>query len=186
VWSLYFVASKLGLAAWLAAVLALRGNAAVPSLEGWARRSPLLAIALVGAVIAGLGLPGFDSFDARLGIIQSATDRLLRWVAYGGWALAYLPFLRILWIGVRSPGPQLPVAARFRIRVPQRQPEWRDPRAAVRYVVDAAILSRLTIATILAVTIGLGAAFLAVGHASLSEAAAILPEPMVPAATAGP
>ena len=185
VWSLYFVASKLGLAAWLAAILAVRGDAAIPSLEGWARRSPLLAIALVGAVVAGLGLPGFDSFDARLAIIQSATDRVLRWVAYGGWLLAYVPFVRILWIGLRTPGESLPLPARFRLRVPRERPDWRDARATVRYVADAAVLSRLTIATILTVMLGLGAAFLALGHASLSEAAAILPEPIVPGPTPG-
>jgi NADH:ubiquinone oxidoreductase subunit 2 (subunit N) len=185
-WSLYFLASKVGLAALLAALLATRGTASIRSLEGWARRSPILAIALVGAVAAGLGLPGLDSWDARFAIVRSATHRPLNWIAYFGWLLAYVPVARLLWIGVRSPGDPIPLRARLRLRTPPERPEWPDVRGIAEYVVGSAMLSRLAIASVLTLAIGVGSVVLAFGNPSLSEAAAVLPEPIVPAATASP
>ena len=185
VWSLYFVVSKVGLTAWMAALIAVRGTALIEGLEGWARRSPLLAVGLVGAIATGLGFPGLDSWDARLAIIQSAADRPLRWIAYAGWALAYVPFIRVLWIGLRAAGPPLPIPARVRVRFPPERPE-RDARALVRYAFATAHLSRLAIAVLLALVVGLGGAFLAVGPTGLSEAAAILPEPVLPPPSPGP
>jgi NADH:ubiquinone oxidoreductase subunit 2 (subunit N) len=185
-WSLYFLASKVGLAAWLAAILATRGSASIPTLDGWARRSPLLAVALVGAVAAGLGLPGLDSWDARFAIIHSAADRPLRWIAYAGWALAYVPFARLLWVGVRSLGDPLPLRARMRLRTPPERPVWPDLRGIAQYVGGSAVLSRLAIATVLTLAIGVGSVVLALGSPGLSEAAAVLPEPVPPAVTAAP
>lgn len=185
-WSLYFLASKVGLAALLAALLATRGSASIRSLEGWARRSPLLAIGLVGAVAAGLGLPGLDSWDARFAIVRSATHRPFNWIAYGGWALAYLPFVRILWVGLRSPGDPLPLRARLRLRTPPVRPVWPDVRGIIEYSLGSVALSRLAIATVLVLVIGLGSVILALGNPGLSEAAAVLPEPVAPAATPTP
>lgn len=185
VWSLYFVVSKVGLTAWMAAIIAVRGTALIGSLEGWARRSPLLAVGLLCAIAVGLGFPGLDSWDARLSIIQSADDRPLRWVAYGGWALAYVPFMRVLWIGLRAEGPPLPIRARLRVRVPPDRPE-RDVRELARYAFATARFSRLAISVVLTVAVGLGGVFLAAGPAGLSEAAAILPEPVLPPASPGP
>jgi len=185
-WSLYFLASKVGLAALLAALLATRGSASIRSLEGWARRSPLLAIGLVGAVAAGLGVPGLDSWDARFAIVRSATHRPFNWIAYAGWLLAYLPFVRMLWIGVRSPGEPLPLGARLRVRTPPERPVWPDARGLARYALDSVALSRLAIATVLTLVIGAGSVVLALGNPGLSEAAAVLPEPIAPAATPAP
>jgi len=175
-----------GGAALLAALLATRGTASIRSLEGWARRSPILAIALVGAVAAGLGLPRLDSWGARSSIVRSATHRPLNWIAYFGWLLAYVPVARLLWIGVRSPGDPIPLRARLRLRTPPERPEWPDVRGIAEYVVGSAMLSRLAIASVLTLAIGVGSVVLAFGNPSLSEAAAVLPEPIVPAATASP
>lgn len=185
-WSLYFVASKLGLAAWFASIVAIRGTDAIPALEGWARRSPVLVIALVGAVVAGLGFPGFDSWSARLAIIQSAADRPLRWIAYAGWVLAFVPYVRILWVGLRAEGATLPLPARLRLRFPPERPERRDARTMLAYAMETLVLSRLAMAMVLAVGIGIGGALLALGHVGLSDAAAVLPEPILPSASPTP
>jgi formate hydrogenlyase subunit 3/multisubunit Na+/H+ antiporter MnhD subunit len=186
VWSLYFVVSKVGLAAWMASLIAIRGSSKVEELEGWARRSPLLALVLLAVVVTGLGLPGLDSWDARLTIIQSAAARPVRWLAYAGWALAYLPFIRLWWVGLRTAGEPLPIPARLRLRLPPTRPERRDVRAVARFVFETAQLSRLAIAVVLALIVGLGGTVLAFGPASLSEAAAVLPEPILPASSASP
>ena len=185
VWSLYFVVSKVGLTAWMAALVAVRGTALIRGLEGWARRSPLLAVGLLGALGAGLGFPGLDSWDARAAIIQSAADRPLRWIAYAGWALAYLPFIRVLWVGLRAEGPPLAAPARLRLRFPP-DPPARDVPGLARYAYGTARLSRLAIAVVLAVVVGLGGVYLVAAPLGLSEAAAILPEPDLPPASPGP
>ena len=186
VWSLYFLVSKVGLAAWMASLIAIGGTSRVADLEGWARRSPLLAIVLLGVVVTGLGLPGLDSWDARLTMIQSAAARPVRWVAYAGWALAYLPFIRLWWVGLRTGGAPLPIAARLRLRVPPTRPEWRNVRAVGRFVAESAQLSRLAVAVVLALAVGLGGTVLALGPQSLGEAAAVLPEPILPASPSSP
>lgn len=186
VWSIYFVLSKTVLAAWMAALIAVRGGALFAQLEGWARSSPLLAVALLAAVAVGLGIPGLGSWDARLGIIHAVAERPLRWAAYAGWALAYLPILRLLWVGVRSAGPALPEEARLRLSLPPERPAWRDVRAVARYVLETARRSRLAIAVVLVLVVAGGAGFLAVEPSALVEAAAGLPEPLLPAATPAP
>jgi multicomponent Na+:H+ antiporter subunit D len=186
VWSLYFVVSKVGLAAWMASLIAIRGTSAIEELEGWARRSPVLAIALLGVVVTGLGLPGLDSWDARLTMIQSAAARPVRWVAYAGWALAYLPFIRLWWVGLRTSGAPLPIPARLRLRVPPTIPDRRDARAVGGFVAETARLSRLAIAVILTLAVGLGGTVLALGPENLGEAAAVLPEPVLPASPSSP
>ena len=186
VWSLYFVVSKVGLTACVAALIAIRGTASIEALEGWARSSPVLAIALLAAVATGLGLPGLDSFDARLGIVQSAAARPVRWLAYAGWLLAYVPFVRLWWIGLRTSGPPLPVAARLRLRLPSDRPTRRDVRTLAAYALATAQLSRVAIAVVLALIVGLGGVVLALPPNGLGEAAGVLPEPVMPVATPTP
>lgn len=185
-WSIYFAVSKTALAAWMTGLIAMRGSAAVSHLEGWARRSPILTIALLGALAAGLGVPGLGSWDARLAIIQSLPIRPLRWVAYAGWALAYLPFLRLLWVGLRAPGVPLPDDQRPRLRLAETRPARGDLRTLVTFTLASARLSRLAIAIVLVLALGLGAGVLAVGPGGLTDAAGTLPEPLLPAPSPSP
>ena len=82
--------------------------------------------------------------------------------------------------------PLLDLAARLRLRFPPERPDRRDARAVLAYAMETLVLSRLAIAMVLAVGIGLGGAFLALGHAGLSDAAAVLPEPILPSASPTP
>jgi NADH:ubiquinone oxidoreductase subunit 2 (subunit N) len=186
VWAVYFVLSKTVLAAWMAALIAVRGGALLGQLEGWARSSPLLAVALVAAVLVGLGIPGLGPWDARLGIIHAVAERPLRWTAYAGWGLAYLPFARLLWVGLRSPGPALPEEARLRLALPPERPTWRDLRAVSGYLLRAAQGSRHAIATLLLLILAASAGWLAVTPDALVEAAAGLPEPLLPPPSPAP
>lgn len=179
-WSLYFVVSKTALGAWMAALIAVRGSAMVGHLEGWVRGNPLLAIALLGALAAGLGIPGLGSWDARRAIIDSVAEPALVWIAYAGWFLAYVPLIRLLWVGLRSAGPPLPEPEGVRLHFPTMPASIHDVRSMAAYAAATVRLSRLAIGVVLACAVGLGAAVLAFAPAGLEEAAATLPEPLLP------
>jgi NADH:ubiquinone oxidoreductase subunit 2 (subunit N) len=58
-WLLAFVVAKTAFAAWVAAIHFSFGARQISELGGWARRSPLLALGLVGVFVAGLARRGW-------------------------------------------------------------------------------------------------------------------------------
>ena len=103
-WILVFVVAKTAFATWAVALRTRFGTRRIPELDGWARRSPGLAIALLLIVVATIGLPGFVAWDARARLVDlSMTFGPLRiLVTVGGLAsLAY--YGRIAVRGVLAP-----------------------------------------------------------------------------------
>jgi len=102
-WILVFVVARSAFAAWAAGIRAGFFTGRVADLRGWARRSPILAIALVVVAFAAIGVPGMASFDSRSALVGMALDSpLATFVLVGTLApLAY--YARLLVIGLRSP-----------------------------------------------------------------------------------
>jgi hydrogenase-4 component F len=74
IWILAFVVARGAFAAWAAGIRACFWTGRVADLRGWARRSPILAGALVLVVVASVGFPGLVAFDARRSIVELALD----------------------------------------------------------------------------------------------------------------
>ncbi len=103
-WILVFVVAKTAFATWAVAVRTRFGTRRIPELDGWARRSPGLAVALLLIVVATIGLPGLVAWDARARLVDLSMSvgplRVL--VTIGGLAsLAY--YGRIAVGGARTP-----------------------------------------------------------------------------------
>ncbi len=125
-WILVFVVAKTAFATWAVAVRTRFGTRRIPELDGWARRSPGLAIALLLIVVATIGLPGFVAWDARARLVDLSMSvgplRIL--VTIGGLAsLAY--YARIAVGGARTPSVLVAAGASER---PSR-PEPIEPAA---------------------------------------------------------
>ena len=73
-------------------------------LEGWLRRTPLLGVALVGALIIGFGIPGTLSWQVRLDLAQGALGEPLGMALVLIALLPLLPMARLAWVGVLRPG----------------------------------------------------------------------------------
>ena len=103
-WILVFVVAKTAFAAWAVAVRTRFGTRRIPELNGWARRSPGLAIALLLIVVATIGLPGLVAWDTRARLVEVSMSfgPLQVLVTIGGLAsLAY--YGRIAVSGARAP-----------------------------------------------------------------------------------
>ncbi|HXI80382.1 MAG TPA: proton-conducting transporter membrane subunit [Verrucomicrobiae bacterium] len=74
-WLLVFVVARSAFAAWVVAIHGGFGTRRLPELAGWARRAPVLAIALVAITAASIGWPGLTSWDARSALIDLALPR---------------------------------------------------------------------------------------------------------------
>ena len=75
IWILAFVVARCAFAAWIAGVRTGLWTGRVADLRGWARRSPILAVAFLVIALASVGLPGFAAFDARTDLAQLALDQ---------------------------------------------------------------------------------------------------------------
>ena len=102
-WILSMIVVKSALAAWAAATRHAFGTRRIPELGGWARRSPLLAIAFLIVLVAIVGLPGLAAYDARAELIAIVVDGPFAAVLLLA-ALAPLGYLgRILAVGFGPP-----------------------------------------------------------------------------------
>lgn len=132
-WVLSVIVVKSALAAWAAAARHAFGTRRVPELGGWARRSPLLAIAFIVVLVAAVGLPGLAAFDARadlIGLVADGPFAALLLLA----ALAPVGYLgRILAVGFGPPSSFVAAAGGAGLVWPrtaeQPQPEVVSPPA---------------------------------------------------------
>ncbi len=110
-WVLAVIVVKSALAAWAAATRHAFGTRRVPELGGWARRSPILALAFVIVLVSIVGLPGLAAFEARADLIDLvATGPLAPALLLA--ALAPVLYLgRILAIGFGPPSARVIAAA---------------------------------------------------------------------------
>jgi hypothetical protein len=71
-WILLFIVARGAFAVWTAGIRTGFFTGRVADLRGWARRSPILAVALVVVALASVGFPGLASFDARAALVDMA------------------------------------------------------------------------------------------------------------------
>ncbi len=105
IWLLAFVAGKSAFAAWAAAMRATFGSHRLSELRGWARRAPVLALALVSIVVAGVGWPGMAAFAARASLIDLAVDGPLANALLAAALGSLLYYGRLFVTGLLPPSP---------------------------------------------------------------------------------
>jgi formate hydrogenlyase subunit 3/multisubunit Na+/H+ antiporter MnhD subunit len=104
-WLLAFVAGKSAFAAWAAAMRATFGSHRLSELRGWARRAPVLALALAAIVVGGVGWPGMAIFTARASLINLAVDGPLANALLAAALASLLYYGRLFVTGFLAPSP---------------------------------------------------------------------------------
>jgi NADH:ubiquinone oxidoreductase subunit 2 (subunit N) len=118
-WILVFVVVKTAFAAWAVAVRTRFGTRRIPELDGWARRSPVLAVSLALIVLATIGLPGLVSWDVRARLVDlSVTSEPIRLVVILGGLASLAYYGRIALAGARSPSALVSLGGSERPRWP--------------------------------------------------------------------
>jgi NADH:ubiquinone oxidoreductase subunit 2 (subunit N) len=98
-WVVVLAASKSALAAWAAVTEDRFETRSVPDLRGWARRSPLLAVALAITALATFGLPGWVAFDSRRSLAALVADEPWSGLLLLAGFLTLPTYLRLLAVG---------------------------------------------------------------------------------------
>lgn len=118
-WLLVMVAARSALAAWIVAVGGDDGGARLGDMVGWARRRPLLGLALGAVAVAAVGWPGSAVWEARATLAGAVGSSLALPVL----VLALVPALvhaRLVGAGLQRPDPlahPLPERSATRLRV---------------------------------------------------------------------
>ena len=168
-WLVGIVAVKTGLAAWVLVTRSTFGVRRLSELRGWARSSPILAVAFALVVVGAVGLPGMATFAAR-GVLTdlalaSPLDVLILLAAFA--PLVYLG--RILIVGLDRMSEAVRSADGTRPRLRAVRPEgWTglSPMETARAVPDAVRTNRFVLAAgsaLLVSVIGLGVAIAGLG-----------------------
>ena len=173
-WIVAAVAVKAGLAAW---VLVTRATFRVHrrvDLGGWARRSPILGVALVLVVAGAIGLPGMAAFEARSTLLRLALPGALGvLVLLAAFApLVYLGRLLLTGIDATAPAVRDAVHATARIRG-GRSDGWASETSTIRNVPVAIRQNRYPLAAAAAAfvaLVGLAVAIGGLGSTSVGEA----------------
>ncbi|MEX2011043.1 MAG: proton-conducting transporter membrane subunit, partial [Chloroflexota bacterium] len=172
IWLLAFVAGKSAFAAWAAAMRATFGTNRLRELRGWARRAPILALALVAIVVAGVGWPGMAVFAARLSLITLAVDGPLATALLAAALGSLLYYGRLFVTGLLPPGPVVLAAA------DKRAPDPVDFRGRFAFLDDARVrwsANRAAIAGAVVLVLASVAIAVSGGGLGVREAAAGLP-----------
>jgi NADH-quinone oxidoreductase subunit N len=152
-WLLGLVASKTALAAWAAAIAGTYGTNRLSELSGWARRSPILVLALLAIALASVGWPGMATFSARRELASLAVGGPLDLLIVVLGLASVTIHARLLLAGLARPGatvagapstrPIWPGASRRRRRVRlDDMPEvWRSNRPSIAALATLALAS---------------------------------------------
>ncbi|HET7726518.1 MAG TPA: proton-conducting transporter membrane subunit [Candidatus Limnocylindrales bacterium] len=197
-WLLVHALGVTALAGWVALVDARYGTRRLPELDGWARRSPLAAVALVLAALALVGLPGWLPLEARRDLAELALGAPVGTFVSGASLIVVAPLIRVLVVGVRPPAPLVsggpaeldslgtarnllrPVGA-WRAGLPARMRDVRVARTSVAGVA-AAVRANAPLLASLALVLG-SLLCLAIANGGLGLAGSIAePLPAVPEA----
>ena len=116
-WILVVIVARGAFAAWTAGIRAGFWTGRVADLRGWARRSPILAVAFILVVVAGVGFPGLVSFDSRTAIVELALDGPLATIVLLGTLAPLAYYGRLFAIGLAPPDRVLEPVDRWRPRV---------------------------------------------------------------------
>ena len=121
IWLVVFVVVRTAFAGWAAATRMAFGTGRVSELAGWARRAPLLAVALAGLGLPGVGWPGSASFDSRAALVGlSVSGPLANVLLVAGLASAAV-YARLFVAGVRQPGAAVRSGPRPGLVPPRRR-----------------------------------------------------------------
>jgi NADH:ubiquinone oxidoreductase subunit 2 (subunit N) len=102
-WLLILVVVKTAFAAWSTVVAVRFRTARLPELGGWARRSPLLGIALAGIALATIGVPGLLAWQVRWSLVDGATGGLPALILVLGGLASLIYYGRIALVGLGRP-----------------------------------------------------------------------------------
>ena len=119
-WILVLLAVRTAFAAWAVAIRARYGTRKIRDLRGWARRSPLLLVALIAIAATSIGWPGFLAFDARAKVITLALDGPVQGLVLVAVFLPLLYYGRLLAVGFAHPTPEIAAIPDDRLRAPAR------------------------------------------------------------------
>ena len=119
-WLLAVVITKTAFAAWAAVVHATYSTRRVSELHGWAVRSPVLGLALLCILVAGVGWPGMAAFAARATLLDLAVPQPFDVALLVAALAALLAYGRLLVVGVL---PASDIVAQAADRPVRRQPE---------------------------------------------------------------
>jgi multicomponent Na+:H+ antiporter subunit A len=103
-WILVFVVGRSAFAAWAVAIHGGFGSRRLPELAGWARRAPLLALALMVIAVSAIGWPGLIAWQARSALAHLALPDALAGLVSAAPLVSAVIYARILWIGLRPAG----------------------------------------------------------------------------------
>ncbi len=109
-WLVAFVAVRMALSGWAIAFGATFGTTRLRETRGWARRAPMLAVALAITAAASIGWPGLLAWDARIRVLQAATTGPLFLLACAGSMGTVAAACRILWVGAGKPSARVVTA----------------------------------------------------------------------------
>jgi multicomponent Na+:H+ antiporter subunit D len=188
-WLLLLPVAKSGLLAWSLATGRTFGTRSLLELRGWARRAPLLGLALVLLTLATVGVPGLASYDARLALLRGAFGEPIRSLVFIASLISVLVMVRVLILGLDRPLALVQGAADERLRRPG--PDLRRRvGATARATVDLnrAPLSAAVVVAMALVAATLGAGFLGFRATASADPPAALPrpEPTLPGPTFQP
>ncbi|HKG57004.1 MAG TPA: proton-conducting transporter membrane subunit [Candidatus Limnocylindrales bacterium] len=181
VWLLALVVSKTAFAGWAGAMRATFGTGRVAELGGWATRAPILAVALLAILVAGVGWPGMAAFGARDALIGLVLDRPFATLLLAAGLASVFYYGRLVTVGVSRASDAVDAVARSEARLPSRPPgaESPEPRSRLRRRVMTWRANRTSVAG--AAVLVLGALAVAVSGGGLGVVAAAGTQPPVPA-----
>jgi multicomponent Na+:H+ antiporter subunit D len=179
VWLLVLVAAKTAFATWATVVEARFRTARLADLGGWARRSPILGVALIGIVVGTLGVPGHVAWSARASLIDAAAGEPLQAILLVGGLASLIYYGRIAAIGIGRPSVAVgaastdrPVpATRGSTVVATVQASWQLNRAPIA----AGLVLVLVVLSVVVAAGGLGGPEAAEAAAPQPSSAAINP-----------
>jgi formate hydrogenlyase subunit 3/multisubunit Na+/H+ antiporter MnhD subunit len=104
IWLLVFVVGRSAFAAWAVAIHGGFGTRRVPELAGWARRAPVLGVALVIIAAAAVGWPGLVAWQARSALAHLALPDVVAAVVTAAPIASIAIYARLLLVGLRPAG----------------------------------------------------------------------------------
>ena len=121
-WVIVFVVVRSAFAAWAVALRGAYGTRKIADLDGWAMRSPILALSFGLIVLASVGWPGFVAWQARAALIDLTLDGVLVVLVTAG-ALAQIAIYgRLVMVGVGRPSARVAAGPGERPRRPETVP----------------------------------------------------------------
>ncbi len=106
-WLLTFIVAKSALIAWVSTLSASFGSSGLQDLRGWARKSPILGLALVAIAIATVGWPGSAVFEARSTLVRLALPGQLQFLGLVGALGAIAYYGRLMAVGLLAVGDRV-------------------------------------------------------------------------------